>query len=65
MEKKLYWELSDNADLSVTTDNLEQAMILIRETQNDIQECDKEIAVYSLIPVYMTDEEYEQLAEQD
>ena len=59
MEKKLYWLVESNADLSNTVQNLEQAKELIQGDFDNEEE--KEEVEYTITPIYLTDEEYEAL----
>lgn len=59
MEKKLYWLVESNADLSNTVQNLEQAKELIQGDFDNEEE--KEEVQYTITPTYLTDEEYEAL----
>ena len=63
MEKKLYFELSDNADTHRVVLPLEGAMAWI-EGDIDNQGEDSEIE-YTLTPVWMTEEEFSNLPEHD
>ena len=59
MEKKLYWLVESNADLSNTVQTLEQARELIQGDFDNEEE--KEEVEYTITPTYLTDEEYEAL----
>jgi len=63
-DKKIYWLLEDNADLSITCENLETCTDLI---QNEIDNLDGDTQVgdvqFTLTPKFMTEEEYNNLPE--
>jgi len=63
MEKKLFFELSDNADTHNVVLTLDGAMAWI-EGDIDNQGEDSEIQ-YILTPVWMTEEEFDNLPEHD
>lgn len=61
--KKLYYEVKNNEDLSATVDNLETAMILI---EGDMEsQTDYDGLQYTITPVMMTDKEYDELPEME
>ena len=64
MEKKLYWLLESNGDLSVTCPS-----DAIKDTiEGDIEntpEDEREEVQYTITPVWYTDEEYSNLPEAD
>lgn len=63
MEKKLYWLIENNYDLSITCDNTTTCLELLKvdfETMNDTVQ--KEIQ-YTITPVWYTKKEYEKLPE--
>lgn len=65
MEKKLYYQLSDGADISKIVMGLSGAMTWIEE---DIKEFpvgtpEDEMPEYIITPVWMTDEEFNNLPE--
>ncbi len=62
-DKKLFWLVSSNADLSVTCSNLPQCMDLIQIDFENLSEDDQLIEVYTIVPQFMTDEEYANLPE--
>lgn len=61
MEKTQYWLVESNGDLSNIVQNLEQVKELI---EGDFEnEMEKEEVEYIISPIYLTDEEYEELLE--
>lgn len=63
MEKKLYWLLESNYDLSVTTHDLTQCQMLIEGDFDSLNEDEKEDRQYTITPKYLTDLEYSELDE--
>ena len=63
MEKKLYYQLYDNGDMSYIT-TLEDAIEIIKCDMEYFGESD-EYREFTMIPVWLTDEEYEKLEEAD
>lgn len=61
MEKKLYYQLSDGADASNIVMELSGAMEWIKN--DEIKEGDE--VEYTLIPIWLTDEEYDNLPDAD
>jgi hypothetical protein len=64
-EKKLYWQLSDNGDVSNVTLTLEAAFEWIKNEVESVIPSDSENYEYTLNPVWLTDEEFEALPEAD
>lgn len=65
MEKNLYWEVTDNAEMSVTVHDLPTAMQIIEINQKETKlEVDEEL-LYTLTPVYLTEQEYSELGESE
>jgi hypothetical protein len=63
MKKKLYYEFSDNGDISKIVMCLEDCMEWIRsETENVLDEYSDDVE-YTIIPVWMTEEEFKNLPE--
>lgn len=58
--KKLYWQLSDNGDVSKVVMDLSGAFEWIK---NDDCIDESSNVEYTLTPIWMTDEEYEALPE--
>lgn len=65
MQKKLYWLVESNADLSVTCKELPTCTDLIKEDFEETEAEEKEQAEYTITPVWYTDEEYQELGEAD
>ncbi len=63
MEKKTYWWLQSNGDLSVTCNNIETCMDLLFNDFGDTENPMEEKIQYTITPVYYTDEEYAKLPE--
>ncbi len=63
-EKKLYWLVESNADLSNTVSGLSEAMHLIDTDYKDTEPEHLENTQYTLTPVWLTDEEYANLPEE-
>ncbi len=63
--KKLYWHVTSNEDLSIFTSDLNEAKVLIEGDYDGYPELEREdIEVeYTLTPVYMTEEEFNNLPE--
>lgn len=65
--KKLYWLVESNCDLSVTVENIEEAKAIIEAdfaNENEYGEFDIEDSQYTIIPQMLTEEEYKDLGEQ-
>lgn len=58
MEKKLYWLVESNADLSITCNNLETCKELITHDFNELDRQEQEESQYTITPTFMTEEEY-------
>lgn len=68
MEKKLYWLVESNGDLSVTVQDLPQVKEIIEGDFANESEDGKhnfDDLQYTVTPTMLTDEEYEGLGEQD
>ena len=68
-EKKLYFELRDNAEMCVTVHDLDTCKEIIDDhvfsgPKGDLDE-DVEEMEFTITPVYMTEEEYEALGESE
>lgn len=63
MKKKLYYYLSDNADLSVYLKSTLEVMDVIDAELFDMADEEKEEAEYTIKPVYMTEEEFNEIPE--
>ncbi len=63
MEKKTYWLVSSNGDVSVTCTNLTQCQEIIEIDFESLDQEGKEETVYTITPLLLTDEEYENLPE--
>ncbi len=66
MEKKLYWLLESNGDLSVTVENIEQAKDIIEvdfASENENGEFVIDDLQYTITPKMLTHEEYQALGE--
>lgn len=62
MEKKLYYQLSDGADYSGVTMELSGIMAWIDGDKTNYKEGD-EMPEYTITPVWMTEEEFDNLHE--
>lgn len=62
-EKKLYWLLESNYDLSITVTDLTQVQIEIQRDFDSLNDDEKEDHQYTIDPMYLTDEEYKDLQE--
>lgn len=65
MEKKLYYKLSDNADLDGVIMELSGIEAWIEGDADGIEREDYEGRVYTIEPVYLTVEEYNKIPEYD
>jgi hypothetical protein len=63
MEKKLYWEVESNGDLSFICNNLEDLTNLVENDFDSLNEDEQEETQYTITPVWLTDEEYNELPE--
>lgn len=66
MEKKLYWLVESNGDLSITVSDIKQAQTLIEEDFKSESEDGKfeiDDLQYTITPTYLTHEEYLELGE--
>jgi hypothetical protein len=62
MAKKLYYQLSDNADVSKIVMELSDCMTWIEEDMNGVSEGEDE-REFTITPIWLTDEEFENLPE--
>lgn len=63
MEKTIYYRVESNGDLSATVNNIETAAELIKgdmESQDDLDDL-----VYTIMPILLTQEEYDALPEME
>lgn len=65
MEKKLYFKFSDGLDNEGIIMQLDGAMEWIKGDVCEFKEGDDPLPEYTLEPVWMTDEEFEKLSEQE
>jgi hypothetical protein len=65
MEKKTFWLVTSNFDLSNTVADLETVKDLIDGDYDNQSDEDRKEVEYTIKPVLMTDEEYEKLPEGD
>lgn len=65
MDKKLYYQLSDNADVSNITMELDGCMEWIKNDMAEKTELEADEVEYTLTPVWLTDDEFENLTEAD
>ena len=63
MEKKLYYRLEDNADLSVTCSELKECFDIIETQLSDMTDNDKKYTEYTIGPVFLTDKEFDDLGQ--
>lgn len=63
MERKLYWLIQSNGDLSITCGDLQTCMDLIKSDYDSLDYDDQPDADYSITPVFYTEEEYSKLPE--
>lgn len=64
MEKKIYWVIESTGDLSITVQSLFEAKELIEgEFENEKEHEELESIQYTLSPVEMTEEEFNELPE--
>lgn len=64
MEKKLYWLLEDNGDLSVYCESPEECTMLIVGEFESLERSEQEEIQYTITPVWMTQAEYDNLPEE-
>lgn len=66
MEKELYYKLSDNADLGeLHLRSLQEVIQHIDMDLGDIHPKERESVFYTIQPVYMTEDEFNNLPEYD
>ena len=63
MEKKPYWLVESNEDLSIICNNLETAKELITHDWDAIDGVAQLEIYYTITPRFLTDEEYQSLPE--
>lgn len=63
MEKKLYWLLEDNGDLSVYCESVEELTMLMEGEFESLERNEQEETQYTITPVWMTQQEYDNLPE--
>lgn len=63
MEKKLYYQLSDNADVSKIVMELSGVMTWIEEDMKEFppETPEDELPEYTITPIWLTDEEFDNL----
>lgn len=61
MEKKLYWLLESNYDLSLICNDLTQVQIQMECDFDSLDDDEKEDHQYTITPQYLTQEQYENL----
>lgn len=64
-EKKLYWLIEDNADLSAVCETPEQCLILLENDFDSLNEDEKPDVQYTITPEYYTEQEFNNLKEQE
>lgn len=64
MKKKLYYQLSDNADTSHVTMALSGCMSWIDGDMDGVSEEDSKEFEYTITPIWMTEDEFNNLPEQ-
>lgn len=60
-DKKLYWLIESNGDLSVTCNNLQQCQELLKEDFDSLDVTEQMESQYTITPMWYTDEEKENL----
>lgn len=65
MKKNLYYKLSDNADVEGIVMDLDGCMAWIEGDQENINEDDVDVIEYIIAPVWMTEDEFNNLPEYD
>ena len=63
MEKKLYWLIESNYDLSNTTAHFEDCFHLVKTDFDDLESDIQKDMQYTITPVWYTDKEYANLPE--
>ena len=63
MEKKLYWLVESNGDLSTTTNSLTECQSLIDCDFKSLDENEQKETQYTITPTYLTDKELSELGE--
>lgn len=63
MEKDLYFRLEDNADMDITLQSMRQVYEAIELDIADIEPAERENVFYTITPVYMTYEEFNNLSD--
>lgn len=63
MEKELYLILSDNADCTIYLRNMREVSEHIDNDLGDIHPQERENVQYTITPVYMTEDEFNNLPE--
>ncbi len=65
MEKKLYWKIQSNEDTNITFGDLESCKIIIEADIEGRPQDEVEQLEFTITPVYLTEEEYDNLPEWD
>lgn len=65
MEKKLYFKFSDGIDEQDIIMQLDGAMEWIKGDVCEYKDGDDPLPEYTLVPIWMTDEEFEKLSESE
>lgn len=63
MEKKLYYKFSDGGDYSNVIMELSGVMAWIEGDQSNFEEGDDDVPEYTITPVWMTEEEFNNIPE--
>jgi hypothetical protein len=63
MDKKLYYQLSDGGDYSGVTMELSGIMSWIEGDQENCAEGNEDMLEYTITPIWLTDEEFNNLPE--
>lgn len=64
-EKKLYWEITSNIEVSVTVQNFDMGIEIIKNNFKELTNEEQSEVEYKLIPVWLTDRQYKRLPESD
>jgi len=63
MEKKLYYKLEDNGDLSCTCESIKICTDIMEGDILDVHPNERGDVIYTITPIYLTEEEYNSLPE--
>lgn len=62
-DKKFYWLVEDNCDLSVYVEDLTHCQMIIESNFDSLNQDEKEYTQYTITPTWLTQEEIDEMPE--